>query len=268
MESPFFQSSLEQHGEDALLRDCGTMQQEIATDVRSALETPAFLDFNDFAATFRARMNVPALWEHPYFALIRAEPTIERLRQWAIQAGRIDQVFAEILSNMLHNPVIPSSMHPPIRENLDDELGHGDPEQEHFQLFRHVLHAIGVTEEEYGATPMTRGTEQIIQTLRSASVQADPIPILSLMASEELICPREFPIFLEALRNYASPAELRYFDVHIEADVGHSEDLMRLCYEAANNSQSILAHSLLWQAIDLQNNVVFYDCLMSSNQGT
>lgn len=243
----------------------GHMRQTTASGVRLALEDREFSHFEDFATTFRASMDVCGLWEHPYFALIRSNPTIERLRQWAMQAGRIDQVFAEILSNMLRNPAIPHSMHPPIRENLDDELGHGDPEQEHFQLFRNVLGAIGVSEEDYEATPMTPGTERIIHTLRSTSTLSDPMPILALMASEELICPREFPIFLEALRRHASPEQLRYFDVHIEADVGHSEDLLRLCFATANGDQAALWQSLLWQAADLQNNLRFYDDLLEQD---
>lgn len=213
-----------------------------------------------FTEEFIERMYRHALWQHPFFELVRTEPSLDILRQWAIQAGRIDEVFAEILTNMLNNPSMPPYAHPSLAENRNDELGNGNAAEEHFTLFRNVLSAIGVSEQQYRDTSMTQGTARIVTGLLDASRAHNPIPILGMMASEELICPREFPIFVAALRRYVPRDALRYFDVHIEADVHHSEDLIRLCYQAA---QGNLDEIFRWQAVDLDNNVRFYDSLAS-----
>ena len=216
---------------------------------------------SDFVQEFVRRMQIHPLWQHPFFQLVRTDPTLAILQQWAIQAGRIDQAFAEILTNMLANPTINPSMYAAIRENLNDELGNGDPRQEHFTLFQNVLEAIGVSTEQYLTTPMTQGTERIIYSLLESSRGTDPTPILGMMASEELICPNEFPLFLEAMSCYGTPHQLRYFDEHIQADVRHSYDLIRLCYQAAGGSQEQIRELFRWQAVDLDNNVTFYNDL-------
>ena len=220
------------------------------------------LSESDFVQELVRRMQSHPLWQHPFFQLVRTRPTLAILQQWAIQAGRIDQAFAEILTNMLVNPIIVPSMHGLIAENLNDELGNGDPRQEHFTLFQDVLQAIGVSVEEYETTPMTQGTERIIRSLLEASRGRNPLQILGMMASEELICPNEFPLFLEAMSRYGTPYQLRYFDEHIQADVRHSFDLIRLCYQAAEGNPEHLEEVFRWQAIDLDNNLAFYNDLM------
>ena len=215
----------------------------------------------EFLEEFVRRMQVHPLWEHRFFQLVRTNPGLPILQQWAIQAGRIDQAFAEILTNMLANQAINPSMHTAIRENLDDELGNGDPQQVHFTLFQDVLQAASVSVDEYQATPMTAGTRKIIYSLVNASRGTNPLQILGMMASEELICPNEFPLFLEAMSHYGTAHQLRYFDEHIQADARHSYDLIRLCYQAAGGSQEQIRELFQWQAVDLDHNVIFYNDL-------
>lgn len=215
-----------------------------------------------FKQEFERRMKEHRLWSHPFFTVVRDDSSLYLLQQWAIQAGKIDEVFAEILTSMLDNPNIPRTMHPPIQRNLADELGHGHPEQEHFALFRNVLQVVDVSEAQYHKTPATLGTASIINSLRQASRSANPLRILGMMASEELICPREFPLFLETMLAYGNETDLRYFYEHIEADVGHSSDLIQLGYLAANGNRQRLEQLLHRQNVDLENNVLFYDDLM------
>lgn len=216
----------------------------------------------EFMDEFRNRGFQHPLWTHPFLERIECgDYTIDDLRTWAIQAGRIDQAFAEILSRMLLNPSISAEHHAPLEENLQDELGHGNPEQEHFTLFQDVLRVIGVSEKEYEDTPMTEGTRGIVEMLLGAADDSsNPLRIASLMANEELICPREFPIFLRALEGLTKDRhDLRYFDEHIDADVQHSEDLMRIVYEVASKEGVSLARVRAYQDEDLQANFRFYE---------
>lgn len=221
------------------------------------------MEKDHFAQEFSRRGLSHRLWRHPFFGLIQETGAYPTLKAWAIQAGRIDQVFAEILSNMLQNPSIPSQDHSPLRENLDDELGHGDSRREHFTLFKAVLRAMGITDEEYKATPMNEATRRIIDTLRAASLDSsNPLKILALMATEELICPQEFHLLLAELKKHIHPNSLTYFDVHIEADVRHAEDLIGLCYDMAMRTRQDLDLVFRWQEEDLDNNFQFYEDLM------
>jgi pyrroloquinoline quinone (PQQ) biosynthesis protein C len=84
------------------------------------------------------------------------------------------------------------------------------------------------------------------------------------MASEETICPREFPPFLDILRQKIGDVEaLKYFDVHINADVKHAQDLTRICYEYCRENNIPIDEVYKYQEQDMQNNIRFYDDLMS-----
>lgn len=217
-------------------------------------------NMHEFVQQFREKGLTHKLWQHPFFA---KKFTKDDLRMWAIQAGRIDEVFAEILQNMINNPAIPPANHTPIQENLNDEMGNGDELKVHFTLFRNLLHALEIGEEEYENAPMNLGTQKIIDSLRNASLDTNnPLRILSLMASEELICPNEFPILLAELREYVDPKDLVYFDVHIEADVKHADDLIKLCYETVTRTRQKISDIFEYQEEDLNNNCEFYDDLI------
>lgn len=221
------------------------------------------MNFSTFTAQFKRNMQRHLLWQHPFFQIIQTRCSLPILQEWAIQAGHIDEVFAEVLRNMVSNPIVPMMMLHSIMENLDDELGNGNPAKEHFTLFKNVLRVLGVSESRYRKTPLNYGTKSIIRSLLVASQGRELVKILSLMASEELICPVEFPILLEKMREIKSEGDYEYFDVHITADVGHSEDLMRLCYEAVVQ-QGRFDMGFFWQDVDLENNVLFYDSLMET----
>lgn len=222
------------------------------------------LSEREFVNRFRERGLTHRLWRHPFLTRIaRGDYTFEDLRVWAIQAGRIDQAFAEILERMLGNSGIHSAHRAPLYENWQDELGHGDPAREHFTLFRDVLSLCNVSEEEYNATLVTEGTRQILSLLlTAASDTGNPLRSVTLMANEELLCPNEFPIFVEAFGRLASDRQcLRYFDEHIEADVGHADDLMRIVYRMAVRMNVTFETIDGYQDEDLEANWAFYESM-------
>lgn len=218
------------------------------------------MNLETFTEAFFQRMYTNRLWQHPFLRSIGQNPSLEQLRLWAIQAGKIDEVFAEILETMLHNPALLPVYHLSLERNLGDEQGNGVPEKEHFTLFRNVLSLIGISEKDYHATPPTRGTAQIISSLRNAAMSNSPLRIVSLMASEETLCPYEFPPFLRAFQRYGALQQLEYFLVHIDADVAHARDLIAMAYTLA--APDNLSHVFAYQQEDLENNVLFYDDLV------
>ncbi len=217
---------------------------------------------SEFADFFRLSAEQHYLWTHPYFTLVRERPTLALLQAWAVQAGMIDEIFAEILATMLVNKKISGFAHPEIQENLNDELGNGNPEEEHFQLFRGVLGALGILLRDYKAAPVLSGTEVILRGLRNA-VEGDSIRALAIMASEELICPREFPILMDAINRLVSEESWRrYFDVHCFADVKHSMDLIRVLHKACGGHEKNIVRAFACQQEDLAWNCAFYDSLL------
>ena len=217
-----------------------------------------------FEEQFTRRALQHPLWKHPWFKLIETQPTLALLRVWAIQAGMIDEIFGRILTTLRNNPLVPNRAHGIIQRNIVDELGNGNPKAEHFQLFQGVLATVGVSLRTYRHAPALTGTRVILQGLQNA-VAGDPVRALATMASEEFICPREFPRLMTALKRVRSgePATWSpYFTVHCEADVGHSIDLLRELHMLCKNDRALRERARASQAEDLTWNVAFYDSLL------
>ncbi len=231
------------------------------------------IDSGAFNRKFKMRCELHLLWNHPFLRMIRSCPAglcHQVLRAWAIQAGKIDEIFVTVLEKMLVNPAIPKKFHVCIAENLDDELGNGNENKKHFTLFKHVLSLLGVTENEYVETAPLAGTQAIMDNLLNASGGTDVLKILTYMASEELLCPKEFLTFVSLISTYDnSEVAQEYFNVHISADEHHSADLIKAIGEYAkdethgdrNKLESVLQDVFRLQKEDLDANVSFYDSI-------
>jgi hypothetical protein len=219
----------------------------------------------EFMAEFTNRAMRSILWRHPYFELVGSRPTLPMLQNWAIQAGMIDEIFAEILTAMLGNPAIRSGAHPALLQNLADEQGHGNPVQEHFTLFKAVLEMLDISEDMYRRAVPLPGTAVILNGLRNSVSGPDPLRSLAVMASEELICPYEFPILVTAMEKVGSSANKDwrpYFSVHCELDPGHSTDLLRHLHSEIEEKEGRVERAFACQNEDLYWNLAFYDSLM------
>jgi pyrroloquinoline quinone (PQQ) biosynthesis protein C len=223
------------------------------------------MNYQQFAETFIERSKNHHLWNHPYFLTISQSPDLFMLQAWAIQAGMIDGLFADLLRKLIANPIMPKCAEPSLQENLKDELGHGDPQAEHFQLFQGVLAALDVSPEQYHNSKPLAGTQAILQGLMNAAQGNDPIRALALMASEELICPQEFPLLVASIKTLGIHNQtiwLPYFDVHCEVDVRHSTELIEHVYATTSGDDHEIKRALACQVEDLNWNYLFYDSLL------
>ena len=107
------------------------------------------MDANQFRQRFYDQLQGHALWRHPFFDVVESRPSQRLLEDWAIQAGKIDEVFASVLENMITNPVLPQEMAPPLIRNRDDELGEESRYISHFSYFEQLLGAIPVSRQRY-----------------------------------------------------------------------------------------------------------------------
>jgi len=221
------------------------------------------MQYSTFKQQFERVVLSHPLWRHPWFTLIRKSPSIPLLRRWAIQAGMIDELFVEILSTLLVNANIPASSHCAIRRNLNDELGNGRRVEEHFQLFRSVLRSLNISEATYRRQPALPGTKAILYGLRNA-VQGDSIRAFAVMASEEFICPREFPRLMQALVDVGVSGQWHpYFTVHCEADTEHAADLLQHLYEeCCKDRVHRFDRAFTCVEEDLNWNLCFYESLL------
>lgn len=225
------------------------------------------MSYEEFVSEFARRALEHPLWHHPWFHVIREKPTVTFLRRWAVEAGQIDEAFVELLGNLRHNAKVPQSLWGAIERNIADEQGGGNPVAEHFSLFRSVLGVLGVGEDTYQRrrSMSLPGTRALLLALRNAVRGGDSVRAVAMMASEEFICPREFPRLMTALREVLPASEPQwqpYFQVHCDCDPGHSADLLTGLYSMVCDDMHLMQYTFACQAEDLALNACFYDSLV------
>lgn len=222
------------------------------------------MEFRTFTTRFARHALAHELWSHPWFERLRTQPTLGALRLWAVQAGMIDEIFASILAALRANPLVPAAAHAAIERNIADEEGRSAVAPAHFCLFQNVLAAMDVTLPHYRQARILPGTGVILTGLRNA-VGGDAVRALAVMASEEFICPREFPRLMDALRRIKGEDRAQwepYFAVHCTADKGHAADLLEQLYLACAGNPELLERVFACQQEDLLWNTAFYDSLL------
>jgi hypothetical protein len=206
------------------------------------------------------------LWaEHKYFVQLAKTPNIFLVKEWLVQGGKIEQSFPRLLQMTLDNPAIPAGMKPSIRENLDDELGHGIETDSHFFLYRSALDALGISFREYEAAEIYPATQTLLHGLFEGVASHDPIVALSRLTTEELLPPSEFPRIVDALvaSGYEGTRDLwePYFTAHIEGDRTHADDQIENLFSLMDGDESLLRRALAVQDEHLFENLAFYDWL-------
>ena len=102
------------------------------------------------------------LWNHEF--LVRCREGSLREEEVRVLAGQMYKFCKEfnriLVSAFQHCPDEHARM--VIAESLFDEMGRGDPNQTHAELFRRFTRAIGITDEELEAMPIRLETQEMI----------------------------------------------------------------------------------------------------------
>ena len=101
------------------------------------------------------------LWNHEF--LVRCREGSLREEEVRVLAGQMYKFCKEfnriLVSAFQHCPDEHARM--VIAESLFDEMGRGDPNQTHAELFRRFTRAIGITDEELEAMPIRLETQEM-----------------------------------------------------------------------------------------------------------
>ena len=230
----------------------------------------AMLSFDQFREQFTKNVVNHPLWvDHPYFRLLKTNSTTPILKEWMIQGGKIEQTFPTLLRTALDNDAIPASLKVSIRENLADEIGHGEDARSHFTLYKEALQALDLSFSDYENTQLYGATEVLLRGLLDGVASQDPIEAVARLTTEELLPPVEFPAIVRALVQTGHEGNqgkwAPYFAVHIEGDRKHADAQIENLFRLIDNDDSRLRRALDVQQRHLAENVAFYDWLLKCN---
>ena len=200
--------------------------------------------------TFNQVTRNHSLWNHEFLVRCRnGELTLAEVRVLAVQMYKFCKSFSHILATILSR-CSDLTVQLVIMENLFDELGEGNADMAHPELFRHFTRALGIDDQTLDATPATPETLNLIDTYMKLPHEYDYLAAMSAVcfASEGIVNSLYTQLQNGIVGAAPLPKEaLIFFDLHIDLDGDHALNMARLieprissAEEAININRAIL----------------------------
>jgi pyrroloquinoline-quinone synthase len=200
--------------------------------------------------TFRHIAHNHPLWNHEFLVKCRTENlTLDEVKILAGQMYKFCKEFGRILSHILAccNDIDVQLV---ILSNLLDEMGLGNPQMAHPELFRRFTRALDIDDAALEAIPANPETTNLIDTYFKLSTEYGYLAALGAVcfASEGIVNTLYTQIQTGILSVQAFPKEaLIFFDLHIDLDGDHALKMANLLEtkitstdEAMNINRAIL----------------------------
>lgn len=145
---------------------------------------------------------------------------LENATRWIFCAGRESRSFPWILQDLLSwnkNEKVRRI----LRENLDDELGSGDPTHAHFLHYLHLLDDLGVPRQAFDDYRERSGIKLALQLAFTIARGANTGRSIGYMLVNEAMTPVTYTAAKQALTKYHPDLDTNFFDLHIEVDDQH-----------------------------------------------
>jgi pyrroloquinoline quinone (PQQ) biosynthesis protein C len=166
--------------------------------------------------------------EHPF--ILKANDgklTKAQATRWIMCAGRESRSFPLILEGM-----IATARSAPVREalqrNLDDEYGHGNPQDVHFHHYLHLLDALGIERHEFDDYEERQGVKLALWLAYNVAASRSESLSLGYMLVNEGMTQITYSAVRNALAQFYGPLSIPFFEIHISVDEQHLEELFRV----------------------------------------
>lgn len=219
---------------------------------------------NDNSSSMQSFLNLTKchpLWSHPFLRRCETESLdLKEIRILAVQMYKFSQAFNRILAKILSE--CPDELAQwVILDNLFDEMGQGDLNQAHPELFRRFTRAIGISDSELANMPAEPETIAMINTYLNLVNQYDYLGALGAVcfASEGIVNSLYAQLY-QGIQGQTplSKESLIFFELHIHIDGDHAGKLAELIEPRIQTDlQAQNIYSAVLEAMDARVN--FFD---------
>jgi pyrroloquinoline-quinone synthase len=211
--------------------------------------------------SFRDLTQIHPLWHHPFLQRCRSQDlSLPEVKILAVQMYKFSKEFNRILASILACCPDDAAQWV-ILDNLFDEMGQGDLNQAHPELFRRFTRALGITDSELQHLPTEPETQAMIQTYLGLAHQYDYLSALGAVcfASEGIVHSLYSQLHAGIQGVAPFPKEsLIFFEVHIDVDDGHAAKLAELIEpRLIHEGQAVDMNRAILEAMDAR--VQFFD---------
>ncbi|MEU2729184.1 iron-containing redox enzyme family protein [Streptomyces griseoviridis] len=140
--------------------------------------------------------------------------------RWVFCAGRESRSFPWILRELLAW-TDDDKVRRILQENLDDELGSGDPRHAHFLHYLHLLDGLGVAREEFDTYTERAGITLALSLAFNVAKSRSTGRAIGYMLVNEAMTPVTYNAARQALTRHHPELRTDFFDLHIEVDDQH-----------------------------------------------
>lgn len=217
-----------------------------------------------YGRTIRAAVKAHALLRHPFLLAARNRRlSREALCVFACEELFVSMAFPTMMAEVICRiPWSDETFRYPLIANMFEEAGGLEPTESHPSLLRKLACDLGVAAEAIRAKAPLAETSQYLDKLFGQCRDSTYVEGLAAIGyGNEYLVLFEYPILKRACRdNGCSDEVLKFFDVNVEADVAHT-----------NNIESVIASSCRtpedWQLVRcatlraLSARELFYDGL-------
>ncbi|MFL6130631.1 MAG: iron-containing redox enzyme family protein [Mycobacteriales bacterium] len=216
---------------------------------------PAVLDTapvepKEYVSWLKSLARRHRVFKHPYYRhFIRDQASREDLRRYMIQESAIDGRFDDLLAMMQVGTSGPAKME--IAANFWDEMGNGNPEEVHTDLFGQVLGVLEVSADEVlremTANALLSGNLAVL-VCRYRQLYPEAVGFLGMT---EWLVPDRFVNVVHAWERLGLPeVGIRYHRLHVTIDSQHAAGWFHRVVLPAATSERMrrgIARGTLWR---------------------
>jgi pyrroloquinoline-quinone synthase len=211
--------------------------------------------------SFSALTQNHPLWNHEFLVRCRTgQLTLPEVQILAVQMYKFSKEFNRILASILSR-CPDESAQLVIMDNLFDEMGQGDLNQAHPELFRRFTREIGIADDALAIAPTAPETLNMIATYLDIPHQYGYLAALGAVcfASEGIVSSLYSQLYRGIVGAAPFPKEsLIFFEVHIHVDDSHAANLAQLIEpRVTTQEQAAEVNRAILQAMDAR--VQFFD---------
>lgn len=171
--------------------------------------------------------------QHPFITTAQAGLlTQEQAERWILCAGRESRSFPAIIENMLSRSTN-ARIQDVLRRNLEDEYGNGNAEEAHFRHYLHLLDDLGIPRMRFHQYEERAGIQLALSLAYNVSTQKSESLALGYMLVNEGMTAITYSSVRVALQRYYPLMNPRFFQIHVDVDECHVEDLYQALTEVS-----------------------------------
>jgi pyrroloquinoline quinone (PQQ) biosynthesis protein C len=179
--------------------------------------------------------NIEMIQRHLFVKLATSERlSKDQLERWIFCAGRESRSFPRLIEGILGWSKN-EEFRTVLRENLQDELGAGDPLEAHFMHYLRLLRELGISERRfedyragYGVSAAVGFADRIGDCGRESLA-------LGYMLINEGMTPIIYRAVERGLKRFYTRLDTAFFDLHVAGDAQHVAKLSSLVERASSD---------------------------------